>query len=79
MNIPFALPGQVVDYFTPSNEDILDNDDLDFGSAALIPVNVSFFAIAVDTGQRCCSQTIQSTGSLDVFPDKRRMLGTSSG
>lgn len=34
--IPCAMPGQVVDHFTPSNEDILDDDDLDFGSAALI-------------------------------------------
>ncbi|BDA51134.1 hypothetical protein COCOBI_18-0090 [Coccomyxa sp. Obi] len=38
--VRMTLPGlKVVDYFTPSNEDFLDDEDLDFGSAALIPVN----------------------------------------
>ncbi|CAL8466485.1 g6021 [Coccomyxa elongata] len=38
--VRMTLPDlKVVDHFTPSNEEILDDDDLDFGSAALIPVN----------------------------------------
>jgi hypothetical protein len=40
---------QVIDSFTPSNQAYLDDNDLDFGSAALIPLKVCPAALEVVT------------------------------